>query len=195
VTDVFFSRRPINHGEGSKKIGACFHTSKRTAALPAITALTASRALEARVSGCEESCSRCWAALRRPAHPDDDAPGAAAGGVCVEESPLSRLMTDALRFEMQVAAPLLYCHKGGQRGVAHVLCAIGPGGSMVAVTVPPPTPRTQMPLREELHALRCGAAVTPQSRRHTVAAPLPRSNPQGPIVWPGRPSSPNPPCP
>ena len=62
------------------------------------------------MSGCEESCSRSWAALRRPAHPDDDAAQAPAGGdgaataVCAGESPLSRLVLDALRFEMQVAA-------------------------------------------------------------------------------------------
>jgi hypothetical protein len=79
----------------------------------AMTASFRGRALEARVSGCEESCTRCWAALRRPAHPDDDPAGAAAdgdggggGGVCAGESPLSRLVTDALRFEMQAAARL-----------------------------------------------------------------------------------------
>ena len=63
------------------------------------------RSLESRLSGCEESCRRCWAALPQPAAARPDAGAGVAesrdGAGLAGESPLSRLVIDALRFEIQ----------------------------------------------------------------------------------------------
>ena len=49
-----------------------------------------SRSLEARILSCEQSCDRCCPAILT------------AGGGCGGESPLSRMVLAALRFELQV---------------------------------------------------------------------------------------------
>ena len=84
------------------------------------------RSLESRLSGCEESCRRCWAALPQPAAARPDAGAGVAesrdGAGLAGESPLSRLVIDALRFEIQARRrPLAraFASRDVRRGAVH----------------------------------------------------------------------------